>query len=631
MRPTQPNRPPSDRHVNVGLAAIAVVLALSAAVWTTAHLAAMVTRRPVRLGFADSGGLLIRWGMDPFVSDQASPTPALFGGQQANVKLPASDQVLQLSTLALVLGLVAIIAAGWLLLRRRPAQGHRRIIGARWGTARDLRSILVRPGRQGGRLILGELQRRIGRRQLLAVEELHSVFVLGPTQSRKTSGLAIPALLEWAGRPAIVTSVKRDLYDATNLARGLQGEVRVFDPAGFLGDEGACWNPLATVTSWAKARELAKWLVEASAEHKEEGDSTKGFFERRGARPLAAALWAAAIDNKPIGQVRRWLDELASEAPAAPRGVIEPARYNDAAEHILAILAIAQEEDAIIALKSVLDETERQRSGSITSAQDALDVFADEAVERACTPGQTFGGQIDPDRLLDGAGTLYLYAPLHEQDRLRPVFEALIMSVVRTAMERTARTGHALDRPLLVLLDEAGNVAPIRQLAQLASTGAGQAIQLLTVFQDLAQLRVRYGQQAPTVINNHRAKVLLSGLSDPDSLDYVSRLIGDSAELEESTTTGEDRSSTTAHVAWRRLAPMALLRATLPGEGVVLYGHLPPAKLRLRWWEQDKDLARMAGPTPERRQASGQHHDNQVRGDRRVVQLRRRRRRRRAA
>jgi type IV secretory pathway TraG/TraD family ATPase VirD4 len=199
-------------------------------------------------------------------------------------------------------------------------------------------------------------------------------------------------------------------------------------------------------------------------------------------------------------------------------------------------------------------------------------------------------------------------------------------------MDRTARTRTPLDVRLLVLLDEAGNIAPVRALAQLASTGAGQGIQLVTIFQDGAQVRHRYGRQAATVINNHRAKLILSGLSDQDSLELVSRLIGDSAEVERSTTTGEDRRSATEHVAYRRLAPPALLRETRPGEGVLVYGHLPACKLRLRWWQKDKTLAqRAAGPPDKEGMVDGQHPGAKPGRDRRVVDLGRYRRWRRAS
>jgi type IV secretion system protein VirD4 len=625
---------PESPLINLGFIIVAAVAVLSGFVCLSARLVGFVSFNETNLGIVESSTLLMSW------------TDFLIGGWEAGDETPAA--VAQLPAPQWLIALVAlvlfIIGAGLALMAherlsswrtgiRGPmrARNRREREAAHWGTRSDLRSILVRPGQASGRMVLGDLAAGVGSRRQVAVEELHSVFVLGPTQSRKTSGLCIPILLEWEG-PAIVTSVKPDLLQATRLARWREGDVLVFDPAGLLGADGACWDVLAGVTSWQEARELARWLCEAAAEHKEIGDPTKGFFDRRGQRPLAAAIWAAALRGKTIGQVRRWLDELGAEAPGAPRGEITPARYNDAAEAILEILGDEDQEDAILALKSVLEETERQRSGSLTSAQDALDVFGDEHVERACSPDQADNRpRIDPDRLLDGLDTLYLYAPLHEQDRLRPVMEALIMSVVRTAMERTAATGQPLHPRLLVLLDEAGNVAPLRQLAQLASTGAGQGVQLVSVFQDFAQVVHRYGRQAATVVNNHRAKVLLSGLSDPDSLRYVSDLIGESAELERSHTDGDDRHSTTEHVAYRRLAPPALLRATRPGEGVVLYGHLPPGRLRLRWWEADKGLRLRAGPSDERGGVSGQDRGDSVRGDRRVVHLGRYRRRRRAS
>ena len=68
--------------------------------------------------------------------------------------------------------------------------------------------------------------------------------------------------------------------------------------------------------------------------------------------------------------------------------------------------------------------------------------------------------------------------------------------------------GKPLDPPLLLVLDECANIAPLRDLPTLASTGAGQGIQLVSVFQDMAQINAVYGRDhAPTIVSNHRAKV----------------------------------------------------------------------------------------------------------------------------
>jgi type IV secretory pathway TraG/TraD family ATPase VirD4 len=91
--------------------------------------------------------------------------------------------------------------------------------------------------------------------------------------------------------------------------------------------------------------------------------------------------------------------------------------------------------------------------------------------------------------ILAGDHTLYLYAPVHEQRRLRPLFETVAMQLVQTAQEQAARAPDGmLDPRLLCALDEAGNVAALELLPEWATTGRGQGIQLLSVWHDQAQL-----------------------------------------------------------------------------------------------------------------------------------------------
>jgi len=97
------------------------------------------------------------------------------------------------------------------------------------------------------------------------------------------------------------------------------------------------------------------------------------------------------------------------------------------------------------------------------------------------------------------------------------------------------------------------------------------------------------------VLNGHRAKLFLSGQADVDSLELASKLIGDQAITNTShTATADGRASTTASLTWRRLAPMEVLRQLRPREGVLLYGHLPPARVRLRAWFRNPRLRRLA-------------------------------------
>ena len=98
---------------------------------------------------------------------------------------------------------------------------------------------------------------------------------------------------------------------------------------------------------------------------------------------------------------------------------------------------------------------------------------------------------------------------------------------MESAFAASARAGRPLDPPLLVVLDEAANIAPLAELDGLAATCAGHGVQLVTVWQDLAQMTARYGPRAATVLNNHRGRIFLSGIADPSTLDHASHLVGD--------------------------------------------------------------------------------------------------------
>jgi type IV secretion system protein VirD4 len=434
--------------------------------------------------------------------------------------------------------------------------------GARWARRGDLRSLVVRAP-VAGRLTLG---RACGR--LVAVDAGHSLLVVGPTQSFKTTGLAVPALLEWQG-PVVAASVKGDLVRDTVAWRRGQGRVWIYDPTASTDLESAPWSPLAGAGTWQGARRVAEGLVEAgrtSTGSLSDGD----FWYATAAKLLAPLLLAAAVSGRTMADVVRWVDEQETD------------EVQDA-------LDAAGQRRALQSLRATWGRDERQRSAVYTTAETVIEVFADPAVAASTVAG---GRAIDPVALLEANNTLYLCAPAHEQRRLRPLFSGLVTRVLEAAYDSAARRGRPLDPPLLVVLDEAANVAPLAELDVLASTAAGHGIQLVTVWQDLAQINARYGPRAGTVVNNHRAKLFLSGIADPATLEHASALIGEAEQPVASTTVdrGRPSASTTVTPIYRRLAPADGLRQIRPGTGLLIAGHLPPVRLRLRPWFSDAEL-----------------------------------------
>jgi len=132
-------------------------------------------------------------------------------------------------------------------------------------------------------------------------------------------------------------------------------------------------------------------------------------------------------------------------------------------------------------------------------------------------------------------------------------------------------------------------------------------VQLVTAFRHLSQMRARYDERAESVFANHRAKVILSGITDPDTLALLSHLLGDETIRQLATPAalakaardgGEGEASSAARAAARArgASPAEALGWISPGHGVLLYGHMPPAPITLRPWFRDRQLQAMVNP-----------------------------------
>jgi len=453
--------------------------------------------------------------------------------------------------LASVCFLALLAAVVWLLLWWTARRKRGTSTPARWASRRDLATLIV-PAPTPGRIGLG---RTDPGGKLLAAEAKHSVCVLGPAGSGKTVSVVIPTLLDWDG-PAVCTSVKTDVLNATVNRRDGMGPVLIYDPTGSTGrpsDELATWNPLAACRTWADAWQMASWLVDAAAPN---GTDRADFWTSQGRMLLAPLLFAAGTGGRGMADVVRWVQ----------------VQEVNVVKDLLTDQGVVEASNHFTACQKMPPNT---RGSIYATANSILEVFGDPTVAASAD-----GCDINPAELLDDRGTLYLVSPVHAQVRLAPLIEALIMSIVREAQNRS-QAGKPCDPGLLLLLDEAGNVAPLRHLPAIASTGRGQGIQLVTAWQDLGQIKHRYGQLASTVLTNHAGLLALRGIRDRETLDLLSFLLGDS-EVDRTSTTQQAGGglSTSTSSQRERLAPADALRQLPIGAGLLIYGSLPPVKVR---------------------------------------------------
>ena len=234
------------------------------------------------------------------------------------------------------------------------------------------------------------------------------------------------------------------------------------------------------------------------------------FWAQAGARFLAPLLLAAALSDRDDGRRRC--------AGSTPRSTTRSSTRSTPPEHEPAAQRAAH-------------RLERRRPPALVALPDG-----EPRARRLQRPDGRSPAPSAPSSPPTGCSTAaptprYLCAPADEQARLRPLFVTLIREIVgevyaRAAPHRPAdRSGRCSSSST-----RRANIAPLPDLDQIASTGAGQGLQLVTVFQDLAQVHQRWGAKADTIVNNHRAKLFGPGISCARTLDYVRRILGD-AEL----------------------------------------------------------------------------------------------------
>ncbi len=172
------------------------------------------------------------------------------------------------------------------------------------------RGAFVRPRVVGGRRSAGRIA--LGRDSLGRIVRARAdanVLVVAPPGAAKTTGVVIPALLEWPGS-AVVLSTKPDVLAATRAARSRHGQVLVFDPLGSDGNAG--WDPVSGCEAWSVALDRAAALTSAT---RGEGDSHEArWWDALASDTIAPLLHAAALAGLTMREVYAWTVRQDSES-----------------------------------------------------------------------------------------------------------------------------------------------------------------------------------------------------------------------------------------------------------------------------------------------------------------------------
>jgi type IV secretion system protein VirD4 len=342
------------------------------------------------------------------------------------------------------------------------------------------------------------------------------VLIMASTRSGKGVTLIIPHLLRYRGS-AFVLDPKGENAKATGRTRAaLNDTVHYLDPFGISGKPQSRFNPLSRFTrdnmeAESKALAAAMFVV---------GEGKRDHWEAAGQQLLAALiLFVFVSDDFP--PVKKDLPTVRKVLLAGTRDALTAMLNIDAADGLLRDLA------------SSFLETPEKEFGSILSTAQRQTEILDNPFMTACLAAYGAGAEVDFKAWRDGAMTVYLCLSAPKF----PTFNRWLRLILTAALDEMTDTLNPPELPVCFMLDEMATLGHLPAVENAVGLAAGYGIQLVNVFQDVAQMRDLYKGRWASFIGNAGVRALFN-LDDYDTAKYWSDFIG--GQLVETRSTQQD-------------------------------------------------------------------------------------------
>jgi len=348
-------------------------------------------------------------------------------------------------------------------------------------------------------VVVGQID---GMQMTASVEE--SVFAAAAPRQGKSSGIVIPWVTDWPG-PAVVTSVRTDVLEATAFIRAEQGPIAVLSGGDMSAwPQALHWSPIAGCTDADLAAKRARMFVDVSAVSENGAGDTNKFYRDSAATLIAGLFHAAALHGYDARQVLKWVYTPGDDTPLRLLGS-HPGTH----------------ELSVYRLSGIYSQDPETRSNTFSTAQNALAGLAQGKMAETAfliEPAES----VDLPKALRENATFYLILSEEDAEGLAPVIAAFVDQLIRDAKTLANRQGGRLDPPLGIFGDEIGNIFPLPKLPSLMSSSGGYGIFILAVLQSFAQARAKWGVHgAAQMWSNSTYKIALGGLSADDAEEFA--------------------------------------------------------------------------------------------------------------
>lgn len=475
----------------------------------------------------------------------------------------------------------AIFGSLWRARQRRNVTTYG---SARWATAKDIRlaGLLTEAG-----VFLG----RTGPRYLRHDGPEH-IMAFAPTRSGKGVGLVVPTLLGWSGS-AVIHDIKGENWQLTAGWRQRFSHCLLFNPTDA---RSARYNPLLEVRRGIEevrdVQNIADILVDP-----------EGALERRNHwEKTSHSLLVGAILHILYAEEEKTLARVASFLSDPQRPFTATLRRMMTTNHLGTAEAPIVHPVVASAAREVLNKSENERSGVLSTAMSFLGLYRDPTV---ATVTSRCDWRIAD--LVEGQSpvSLYLVVPPSDISRTKPLIRLVLNQIGRRLTEHL-HAGHGAKaagrHKLLMMLDEFPALGRLDFFETSLAFLAGYGVRAFLIAQSLNQIEKAYGEHN-AILDNCHVRVAFA-TNDERTAKRISDALGTATEQRAMRNyAGHRLAPWLAHVMVSRqetaralLTPGEVMQLPATDELVLVAGTPPIRATKLRYFEDGEFKARVLPP-----------------------------------
>jgi len=417
------------------------------------------------------------------------------------------------------------------------------------------------------------------------------VIAFAPTRSGKGVGLVIPTLLSWTGS-VVVHDIKGENWQLTAGWRAKFSHCLLFNPTDA---RSARYNPLLEVRKGPDevrdVQNIADILVDP-----------EGALERRSHwEKTSHSLLVGAIMHVLYAEEEKTLARVASLLSDPRRSFEHTLRDMMATNHLGTKEAPLVHPVVASAVRELLNKSENERSGVLSTAMSFLGLYRDPTV--AATTAVCDWRIAD---LVDAKqpASLYLVIPPSDISRTKPLVRLVLNQIGRRLTEKLeGDPSKSRKHQLLMMLDEFPALGRLDFFETALAFMAGYGIRAYLIAQSLNQISKAYGENN-AILDNCHVRVAFSS-NDERTAKRVSDALGTATELRaQRNYAGHRLSPWLGHVMVSRqetarplLTPGEVMQLPHRDELVLVSG-LPPIRAKKLRYYDDRNFLERVLPSP---------------------------------